>query len=262
MTFDPNTYWEKRLTTNFSLRGVGDIRFPISYNRYLYALRRRAFRRTIRDVGLDCCFADVLDIGSGVGFYINEWVRVNARSVTGSDITEKAVARLSEIYRDCQFIRWDAGGDDLPFKKKFQVISAFDVLFHIIDDERFERAVHNISKLLEGGGYFLYSDCLMPKEKKRQEHIVFRKEETTLEIMKKHGLIPVARRRVFYMMDDPVVTEFRLPQRLFRLNLMLATRNELMGFLAGAFAYAVEILFLTLPLSATGTEIIAFQKRR
>jgi hypothetical protein len=78
-----------------------------------------------------------------------------------------------------------------------------------INDERFERAVHNISKLLEEGGCFLYSDCLTPKEKKRQGHIVFRKEETTLQIMKKHGLIPVAMRPVFYMMDAPVVTDFR-----------------------------------------------------
>ena len=37
--FDPKSYWEKRLTANYNLRGVGDRRFGHTYNGWLYRVR-------------------------------------------------------------------------------------------------------------------------------------------------------------------------------------------------------------------------------
>ena len=69
--FDPKAYWESRLSDEYSLAGVGYSGLGLSYNRWLYRIRKRVFRRTVRGflVG-DPGAARVLDVGSGTGFYI------------------------------------------------------------------------------------------------------------------------------------------------------------------------------------------------
>ena len=47
---------------------------------------------------------------------------------------------------------------------RFQAISAYDVLFHIVDDARYERAIQNISALLSPGGVFFFSDLFLHGE--------------------------------------------------------------------------------------------------
>ena len=43
-SFDPQAYWEERLTDNFNLKGVGDVRLPEIYNQFLYKVRGHVFR--------------------------------------------------------------------------------------------------------------------------------------------------------------------------------------------------------------------------
>ncbi len=258
--FNPGAYWEERLKGNFSLTGVGDIRFPVSYNRYLYSLRGLAFQKALQQIKRDYQEFDVLDVGSGVGFYIDQWKRTGVRHVSGSDITSTSVAQLGDRFPDSTFSQWDAGSEDIPFDQEFGAISAFDVLFHVTDEERFARAISNISSLLTRGGYFLYSDYFMRGDEKRMEHVVFRNGKSTIDLIQNAGMEIVLRTPVFYMMNSPLVTEQRLPRYLFHLLLKSAGRSELLGRLVGGIAYPLEYLLLKLPVSATGTEIIVFQK--
>ena len=93
--------------------------------------------------------ARVLDVGSGTGFYVALWRELGVRPVTGSDITAKAVGKLRAAFPDDEFVRFDVGGEELPLpESSFDLISAFDVLFHVTDDARFRRALHNLSTLL------------------------------------------------------------------------------------------------------------------
>ena len=85
-SFDPERYWSDRLEQRFSLGGVGWLGLGEPYNRWMYAVRRRVFRRVIRD-RLDLPRARVLDVGSGTGFYVSLWRELGAGAVTGSDLT-------------------------------------------------------------------------------------------------------------------------------------------------------------------------------
>jgi 16S rRNA G527 N7-methylase RsmG len=71
--FQPKSYWENRIQINFNLKGVGDIGLPETYNHRLYDIRRYTFRRALKSISLDAAKARVLDVGSGTGFYIQQW---------------------------------------------------------------------------------------------------------------------------------------------------------------------------------------------
>ena len=57
-------------------------------------------------------------------------------------------------------MRADIGGppDQIARGASFDAVSAFDVLFHIVDDAAYGRAFQNIASLLKPGGWFLWSD--------------------------------------------------------------------------------------------------------
>jgi 2-polyprenyl-3-methyl-5-hydroxy-6-metoxy-1,4-benzoquinol methylase len=101
----------------------------------------------------------VLDVGSGTGFYVDQWRDLGIKQVVGLDLTETAVSRLKTAYPDMEFVVADVGAESVPLQRgSFDVVSAFDVLFHIVDDDRYGRALENVSGLLKPGGFFVWSD--------------------------------------------------------------------------------------------------------
>src|SRR5688572_22225435 len=216
VTLHRSDYWENRLRGHFNEKGVGDIGVSRSYNKWLYAVRRQLFRRMTHRIPLIPEQTKVLDIGSGTGFYIGEWLAWGAQSVAGVDITETAVERLRLAYPGCSFIRADIGdaGAILAPAATLDVVSAFDVMFHVVDDRRYRQAIENVAALLKPGGYFIYSDNLVSDEV-RMSHYVSRTEEHILGTLAAAGLKVRHRLPVFALMNDPVRTSSRMLRRWF-----------------------------------------------
>ncbi len=85
----------------------------------------------------------MLDVGSGTGFYVGLWREAGAASIRGSDVSPTAVARLrTRAFPAIRIDRFDLSGaaEDLP-DGPFDLVSAFDVLFHLIDDAAYGRAL-------------------------------------------------------------------------------------------------------------------------
>ena len=74
--------------------------------------------RRLRSLLKELATLDVLDVGSGTGFYIDLWRRLGVRSVTGSDIAEKAVEELSARYPSNRFVRLDIGAEEDPLAER------------------------------------------------------------------------------------------------------------------------------------------------
>ena len=100
------SYWEGRLSDAYSLDGVGWRGLGEPFNRWMYRVRRRLFLRRMRPL-VKGRAPDVLDVGSGTGFYVERWLELGAGSVTGSDITSTAVERLSARFPGQEFRRLD-----------------------------------------------------------------------------------------------------------------------------------------------------------
>ena len=263
MTIHRAGYWEDRLRGHFNEQGVGDIGLSRSYNKWLYAVRRRVFRRMASRLPVMPEQAKVLDIGSGTGFYIREWLAWGAQSVRGIDITDTAVERLKVDYPDCSFIRADIGEADPQFAPPASqdVVSAFDVMFHIVEDAHYRQAIENVAGLLKPGGYFVYSDNLVSDEV-RMPHYVSRTEEHIVDTLGEAGMVVRHRLPVFALMNDPVRTSSRILRRWFALVHKLAGRGETSGQILGGALYPVELAVTRLLSRGPSTEILICQRRQ
>jgi hypothetical protein len=53
---------------------------------------------------------EILDFGSGTGFYLGRWHELGFRNVHASDVSELAVERLRERYPSCEVTQLNLGG--------------------------------------------------------------------------------------------------------------------------------------------------------
>lgn len=255
--FNADAYWENRLRARYDERGVGDIGMSLAYNSYLYAVRRRVFRRCVKRLPLQPSATRVLDVGSGTGVYVDEWKKWGAAEVTGLDITETAVERLRESFPGTRFFKADIGepGEIDKARGAYDVVSAFDVLFHIVDDERYRSALGNIHRAIRSRGWFVYSENLVPSEE-RLDHYVSRSESQILESLRNVGFDVVERTPMFVLMNDPVRTRSRLLRRWYSVLHRFAGSGERVGKTVGALLYPFEIAATRFVKHGPGTEIL------
>lgn len=79
---------------------------------------------------LDITGKDYCDVGSGRGFAVKHALELGAKSVTAVDIAEVSLSRVAEEYKVRSFI---ANAERLPFEFEFDVISATDILEHVLN---------------------------------------------------------------------------------------------------------------------------------
>lgn len=261
-TSERKTYWEDRLTRQFTLQGVGYIGLSDAFNVWLYRVKRHAFHRAARATGVDVARAEVLDIGSGTGFLIDRWLEAGCLNLTGIDLTQISVASLSEKYPGCRFHQVDIGESAGPLEgRQFDLISSFDVLYHIVDDASFERAILNISGLLKPGGYFLISDNFLHGETIRGDTQTNRSLDYMTGVFSDAGLEILSRRPQFYLLNNPIDSENPFLRFSWRVTAKLASMGNLPGFLIGALLYPIELFCISTLTESPTTEVALCRKR-
>jgi SAM-dependent methyltransferase len=258
---DTQKYWEDRLGLEYSLLGVGDITLGLAYNTWLYRVRGRIFNRILKKTWPDKAPKRVLDVGSGTGFYLNLWQQAGATELSGSDLTKVATTQLARQFPKCRIKQLDISGA-LPQQFEqgaFDAVSVFDVLFHIVDDDSYRKAVSNLGKLLHPGGYLLYSDNFM-QVSENIEHQSSRKWEVVLSALQDAGLQVVGRYPMFVLMNDPVRSSSRILRRMFQVVTRLVRRGERWGWGMGALMYIPELLLTSIVCPGPSTEILVCKK--
>jgi SAM-dependent methyltransferase len=76
----------------------------------MYRLRRRVFRQAVHQFLPPRADLEILDIGSGTGFYLDRWQELGFPNVHASDVSEVAVERLRERYPSCEVTQLDIAG--------------------------------------------------------------------------------------------------------------------------------------------------------
>jgi SAM-dependent methyltransferase len=260
--FDAKAYWESRLGERFDLRGVGDIGLSTAYNGYLYRMRALAFRRAVRRLGLRPGDLDVLDVGSGTGFYVDQWLRLGVAGLTGSDLTETAVSQLSLTRPLAQFVRCDIGGP-LPealADRQFDVVSAFDMLFHIVNDDSYAAAIANFARLVRPGGHLIFSDNLGDRAIMHGPHQKSRSEAEATALLRTQGFRPVGTLPMFVLMNDPVRSNSRWLKRIFGRVQGYAARGEREGQAIGRVMLPMDALLTAILARGPSTEIYLWRR--
>lgn len=258
--FNPKEYWESRLNESFNLHGVGDIGLGVNYNNALYNVRKFAFHKLMKGLKMDFSKKQILDIGSGTGFYIERWKELNVNSIKGTDITNVVVENLSKKFPDNSFMQLDIGEKNDSLVPTYDFISAFDVLFHIVDDKRFEQAIKNINTLLTKNGYFVISDNFVHGKTKRLEHQVSRSYEYMTKTIEDSGFKHVKTIPMFVLMNDPVDTDNRFVKKIFWLITKNVRKGESYGKFIGGIMKPIEKMLISLKSESPSTEIKLYQK--
>jgi SAM-dependent methyltransferase len=255
--FEPRGYWEQRLSEHYTLDGVGYLGLGEGFNRWMYRIRRHVFLREARR-----CFSDpralrVLDIGSGTGFYIDRWHELGVARVTGSDLTEVAVANLQRRNPLDAFLAFDVGGDEHPFgTARFAAVSMMDVLFHVVDDGRFRRAFTNVFALLEPGGVLIFSENFVHGDAIRLPHQASRSLREIEQAVADAGFQVLRRRPVFSLMNAPLDSDSRLLRSWWSRLHSLVSRNDRLGAAIGALLYPLELALVSRLGEGPSTEIM------
>jgi len=159
MTYRPQEFWEQRLSEQFDLRGTGETGLSLAYNRACYVLRAEVLGAALRRAAFDPRGKRVLDVGCGTGFWTDWYVRRGA-DYTGVDIAAVSIERLAERYPAQRFVRADVS-EAVP-GGPYDLVNAFDVLYHITDDARWEAALRGLARALAPGGLLLVTDAFAP----------------------------------------------------------------------------------------------------
>ena len=254
-------YWEKRLTDNYGLHGTGYIGLGKNYNSWMYKVRKYIVSRKLQKFKSNFGDADILDIGSGSGFYVDIWQQLGVKSITGCDITNVSVKKLRNKHPQCEFIEFDISSNVIPISKQFDYITAFDVLFHIVDDDKYAKAISNIYNLLKPNGILIFSENFIHN---KSTHNRFQSTRSLTEIqtlLQSSGLQILERSPMFYLMNAPVDSDGGMISKFWHLVKKTASKGESFGSLVGSFLYPLEIAMVSIKTESPSTELMICKKQ-
>lgn len=261
-SFDPNHYWEDRLAKNWGLNAVGFMGLGDGYNRALYRVKGQVFRRMVQRVIPDVSQANVLDIGSGTGFVLEQWLRLGSQKITGSDITAFAVNQLQKQFPTLSIQQLDIGGNlpDSLQPETFDSVSALDVLYHIVDDQAYQQALSNISKLLKPGGCFFLADNFLHGPPQRGRHQVSHSLQTLQAWLGAVDLHIVYRVPQYVLMNYPIDSQNRLLHWWWPRLVRQVARSERRSLWLGRALAPIDMLLTRLLSEGPSTELAVCRK--
>jgi SAM-dependent methyltransferase len=163
--YDPESYWESRYQSAEDESGISDghtvgfgagpLTTAYHYNVVENHILSFLIEHRIRTDGLR-----VLDVGSGAG----HWIRLydglpGTQRIDAIEISATSVEALRRSFQDSEgrirVRQQDVAAEAADLGGPYDLVNAIGVMFHIVNDERWERAVHNLAACLAPGGHLL-----------------------------------------------------------------------------------------------------------
>ncbi len=263
-TFDPASYWEQRLSNDIGLHRVGHLAYGKAFNRALYAIRRYVFGKVVKRHVHDIAHKDILDCGSGTGFYLNLWSRQSPHSISGLDFTEASVEFCARRFPSITMYHCDLTNAEsmrVIANESKDIISVFDVLFHITDDEKYHKALHELGRIIKHDGILFYSDNIPRSGTKRERHIVHRSKDEVLQTLDEAGFEVLEIVPMFYLMGYPIDTVSTWPGTLWNLLMYPVRKSEFIGMFYAAILYFPELLCISMCAESPTTELLICKRK-
>jgi hypothetical protein len=181
---------------------------------------------------------------------------------TASDLTAVAVDQLRRRHSGLEVVKMDVTAERCAVRdRSFDFVSAMDVLFHILDDSAYRRAIGNLRALVTPGGYLILTENRVRRAEQRGDRQVSRTAETIDRLLGEAGFTVVSRRPMFVLMNTPLNSGSRVLRLWWQLIMTLATRWPRLGGILGALVYPVERVLLRFVSEGPSTELLVCRAR-
>lgn len=265
--FEPGSYWARRVDKSAGLDVVGHRSLGKQYNHYIYRRRAEVLADCLHSLGLQVETLRILDIGCGCGFYTQFWKSIGAKYYVGIDISADAVERLSEEYPDYEFVCMDATQPNISqnLTDKFDLITVFDVLYHVIDDGRAGTLLMNVSDCLGENAHAVIFDQLLERDCSLTPHVKLRSRKTYNNLLASAGLAVCFRRKLFQLLAPPVfgnkVVDIGIAG-VYKIAGLLMKSIGRIGDVVGRAIYHLDLFLLRKGLDLPNHEVLAVKKSR
>ena len=133
----------------------------------------------------------VLDVGSGTGHWIDFYHRyLEADQLVGTDFSKVCVQQLVQRYErqtDIRVLQMDISEQNDEFTGRFDVINAVGVMFHLVDEKQWARAVANLLGYLARGGIAIIGGEFGPDTREMGVMRKHRSLDCWKRLLQRHG---------------------------------------------------------------------------
>jgi SAM-dependent methyltransferase len=164
--YDPERSWAERydrMLADHALDDGATIRAGAkpTYTRYHY--------NAVENAILECAIRGLLpkrpvtlDVGAGGGHWVGFYRTVlDAQRVVGLDIAPAVVESLTAAYDgapEVDILHGNVADEGFALDSRFDVVNAIDVMFHIVDDDGWRRAMRNLAAHLAPSGRLVIAE--------------------------------------------------------------------------------------------------------
>lgn len=156
---DPRGYWNARHRHfGTELDGVGAIGLGDAANERDYRAKWAEISAAL-DAAAVVPPASVLDAGCGIGWFTERLIE-RGHPVTATDFSAAAL-RLAQRRLEGRGVPLvHVSLENLALPERFDAVLNIDVLFHVVDDERWARAVTNLADHVAPAGHLVIQEAL------------------------------------------------------------------------------------------------------
>lgn len=203
--YDASQYWEHRYGGDLDLSVSGHSDFADSYNRWLYRRKQWVLRGALRRAGFETRGKRLLEIGAGLGAYLEFWRKQGVRELTGLDLSSSAAEFLRQKNPDFKFmqrdvtkpgLKADTGGD-------YDIVTAIDVLYHVVDNGLLGQALNNVRDVLRPNGLVTIHDQFLHGPSQHHGYLRWRSIADWTRLLNDAGFDIVSRTPIFFTMIQP-----------------------------------------------------------
>jgi SAM-dependent methyltransferase len=134
----------------------------VAYNRWLYRRKKARLLQGLERAGFHPKGCSVLEVATGSGVYVEMWKQLGIGRLAGIDISQNATDHLKGRFPEFSFFKRDLSAPNLVsvVGGDFDLVTAVDMLYHVVDDGDFAVALDNLAQATKPGGLLAIHELL------------------------------------------------------------------------------------------------------